>query len=178
MVAKLDRVAQIAMIVRRFQVLADPIFNGATLEEVGERIPWLAEVGRDPTDLIGLIGREPVDMICAAVLRRFRKTLRGAEAVLDVLDVLDQDRKVALYFALPAGPARRVVERHPNFGADVQPYRDGIEEALFDLDHLFDAMLKGAAEALATGDPERMTRYVPPRFHALIPSPLRLMEAR
>lgn len=170
-----------AFVIRRLQVLARPSTGNLTVDDLNEGDRWeavaqsLHDEGANPFDVIALNGVEPIDLACAQVIRKLSRSRRGALDALDVLAVLDAQRKIALYYALPEDK-REPLEQHPAFLPVIAPYRGTRSEALLDLDTLFESMVDGAREAAQTGEPERFARFVPPRFRSLIPDALRLRE--
>jgi hypothetical protein len=178
-----DEATMTAFVVRRFQVLARPSIGNLTVDDLNEGDRWTAVVqalrddNADPFDLLSLNGVEPIDLACAQAVRKLSRSRRGAGDALDVLAVLDRRRKAALFYALPEA-ARDPLERHASFGPVIAPYRDTLDAALFDLDELFASMLDGFRSAAESGEPERIARFLPPRFRSLIPDDLRLQEVR
>lgn len=177
----LDDVTMAAFVVRRIQVLARASVGNLTADDLttGDRWEAVVQALRDdnanPLDLVCLTGLEPIDLACSQAVRKLSVSRRGARDVLDVLAVLDVQRKVALFYALPER-VRTALERHPSFGPVIAPYRDTMDAALFDLDDLFRSMVEGARAAAETDEPERFARFVPPRFRSLIPDDLRVRE--
>src|SRR4051794_21376556 len=109
----------------------------ASLDQLQERTQRRSEAGPVPPLLRALlgpacgVGLEEVDRVCAnplALLGSSATTARARRAVLDVLDVLDEDRKVALYYALPR-ESRRALDQHAAFGVAVARVRDAMDEA-------------------------------------------------
>src|SRR4051794_29594548 len=102
---ELDRPTRIALIVRRFRLLALPEMLGAPLGELPERLDRRWQVGVPSLlDPVAWAGSEDIDRVCANAVDRLRRRSVSAQAkrgIVDVLDVLDEDRKVALYYALP-----------------------------------------------------------------------------
>jgi hypothetical protein len=182
-VPTLDEATMTAFVVRRLQVLARPSTGNLTVDDLDQGNRWeavaqsLHDAGADPFDVISLTGMEPIDLACAQAIRKLTKSRRGALDALDVLAVLDRQRKIAMYYALPEDK-RAPLEEHVAFLPVIAPYRDTHNEALYDLDQLFESMVVGAREAAETGEPERFARFVPPRFRALIPDALRLREVQ
>jgi hypothetical protein len=180
-VAALDEATMTAFVVRRFQVLARPSTGNLTVDDLDQGDRWkgvvqsLHDAGANPFDLLSLHGIESIDLACSQLVRKLSRSRRGAIDALDVLAVLDRQRKVALYYALPEDK-RKPLEEHASFLPVIAPYRNTPNAAVKDLDELFASMLQGAREAVQAGEPERFARFVPPRFRSLIPDDLRLQE--
>ena len=136
----------------------------------------VARRGRRPVRPVVVHGIESIDLACAAVGPQALAVAPGSDRrSRRALAVLDRQRKVALYYALPED-RRKPLEEHASFLPVIAPYRNTPNAAVKDLDELFASMVQGAREAVEAGEPERFARFVPPRFRSLIPDDLRLQE--
>jgi hypothetical protein len=168
--AGLDRPTQIALIVRRLRFLALPEVRSADLSELPARLDRRWQVGVPSLlDPVAWVGAEEVDRVCANAIDRLtssKTTAAARRAIVDLLDCLDNDRKVALYFALPV-EARRPLDRDPAFARVVEPLREEMGEALFDLDTLADLM---GSELLrdAADEPDGFVLRMPERFRPIL----------
>ena len=125
--------ANIGFLTRRFQLLAERpelmVTDRAALIErmLGMAVP-LSELDRT----LALHAGE-LDRLCAHAVRVLRE--RSAKPLLDVLGVLDPDRIVAMYFALP--PKRRVAAlRDPAWAYHVGNMPPGVEAAVANIAQL------------------------------------------
>lgn len=171
-----ERCTIISLLARRLRVLAQPSMIGVRLDALPDRMRQLNEVGDHTLDAIVLVGTEPVDLIAAAAIRRLSnpKKRNGVSMLLDVLAAgLDENRAVALYYALPDN-ARGVVGRNPKYIGCIAPFiyaadwDDEIAAALEDLDDL------GAfwARAVEADDADALLRWLPRRYRHLAPAAL------
>lgn len=162
----MNRSHRIAFLARRYRLLSErPELLTADRAELVERI--LASpipVGEFDRTLILHAGE--IDRLCAYTVRALSD--RCSAAVLDVLGVLDPDRLVAVYYALPSS-RRESVRRDPAWGYHVGHAPDGIAEAVAEVDELASitqtttsrlSVLAAQTTSEARGTTERMERAV------------------
>lgn len=133
-----EAAAGVALLAHRWRLMALPGIRGAPLGELVERLHRRAELA--PISLIELAAIETADsfdVLCASAVAILSGP--GSEAsrsgVLDLLSVLEDDKKAALYFALPDG-RRGLIEEHPGFEPCLQPWRDIVDAAWLDVEEL------------------------------------------
>jgi hypothetical protein len=108
--------ANVAFLARRFRLLADrPEWMLAHREELIERMLDRA-VAVSELDRTLILHATELDRLCAYAVRVLSK--RSAKLLVDVLGVLNPDRIVAMYFALPVR-RRGFMLRDPAWGYHV-----------------------------------------------------------
>jgi hypothetical protein len=164
-----DKPTSVALLAWRLRLMARPDMRGARLDELAERLDRRWDVGVPSfVDGLALVGAEEVDRVCAGAVGRLASPNTPASAkraILDLLEVLDDERKVAMYYALPE-EARKPLDRDPSVGHVLAPLKAAMGDALFDLDTF--AKLAGEELFRDAADPGKFVRDMPERFRPLL----------
>jgi hypothetical protein len=126
-VEPMDASYRIALWVRLYRLLSErPEY---LIADAGERIERLidARLAMSEYDRQLVMGAGELDRLCGHAVRKLGKHAPGA--VLDVLGVLDPDRLLAMYHALPNG-RRASVRRDPAWSYHIDHAPTGLEAAI------------------------------------------------
>lgn len=155
----MNRATQVALWARMYRLLADhPEYMLTDRDEVARRLLMAPVTMSDLDRTLIVAAGDEVDRVCAHAVRKL--SVRVDHGTLDTLSLLDGDRLVAMYYALPR--KRRAAVRN-----DVA-WAYAIDHAPEDLDNVLDVIGGLAADALGlqtdedAAGPER-----PERRHAL-----------
>lgn len=160
----MDRAYKIAFLARRYRLLSERVeLLTPDRAELVERI-LASPVTIGEFDRSVILHTNELDRLCAHAVRALSQ--RASTPVLDVLGVLDADRLVAMYYALPES-RRAAVRRDVAWSYNVEQAPEGIAEAIADVERKAEAMqattarlagLAALAPSAAREDTEAMER--------------------
>ena len=137
---------RIALKARLFRVLCDrPAYLVADRGELIERMLG-APVPLSELERTLVLGANEVDLLCAQAVRTLSH--RTSDALLDVLAVLDPERLVAIYYALPC-KRRGLVRREPAWAYHVDHEPEDTAAALADVKEWVESGQRGVADRAA-----------------------------
>jgi hypothetical protein len=133
----MDRAYRIALLARRYRLLSErPQYLTSNRAELIERM-LDAPVAVGDFDRSLILHASEVDRLCAHAVRSLAR--RAPAAVLDMLGVLDPDRVVGMYYALP--PRRQAaVRRDPAWGYHLEHAPPGTDEAVVEVARMAEDM--------------------------------------
>ncbi|MDX6699589.1 MAG: hypothetical protein QOE65_2986 [Solirubrobacteraceae bacterium] len=126
----MHRADRIALFARRFALLARrPDLDS---EDVTHRVAVATDPSPVPLNLLDAVqaaGAGDADRLCTNAVRMLRRGGPGKAAVLDLLGVLEPDRLVGIYYALPED-RRAAVLSDPAWAHHVAHAPDDVAEAM------------------------------------------------
>lgn len=157
---------RVAMLTRLFETLARrPDLLYAEQGKRVERVTNHSDVGPLPLLDVALVTEaSAVDRLCASAVVMLRAKGARRQTILDLIAVLDADRRVAIAYALPEAVRRLVLRDDPGLARLVREVEEGMGEARFDVEAV--AGLSGGDGPGFPLDPDRVLDQWP---RALLP---------
>jgi hypothetical protein len=136
----------IAFLARRYRLLSErPEYLTGTH---GERIEMLLTSGLGELDRTLILFTSDMDRLCGHMVTVLRTSRYAPLTLLDAFGVMDPDRMIAVYWALPSDRRERVL-RDPVWAYNIEHAPPGVEQAIEETEQLAEetqqAVIKMAA---------------------------------